>query len=54
MMLFIHEMGHILIAKYFKLNVSDITVFPFGFFATIYHLETISSIKLIIIMIFIL
>ena len=50
MMLFIHEMGHILIAKYFRLNVSDITVFPFGFFATIYHLETISSIKLIIIM----
>lgn len=50
MMLFIHEMGHVLIAKYFKLNISDITIFPFGFYASIYHLETTSSFKLIIIM----
>ena len=49
-MLFIHEMGHVLIAKYFKYEVSDITIFPFGFYASILHLDYANIFELLMIM----
>ena len=49
-MLFIHEMGHVLIAKYYKYEVSDITIFPFGFYASILHLDYANIFELLMIM----
>ena len=50
-MLFIHEMGHIMIAKYYKYEVSEITIFPFGFYARISHLDYASKYELFMIMV---
>lgn len=39
LMLFIHEMAHVLMAKYFHYDVSEIIITPFGFVAQIHHLD---------------
>lgn len=48
--LFIHEMGHILMARFFRYEVSDIYLYPFGFSARIHHLNHGTSFEIIVIM----
>lgn len=50
LMLFIHEMGHIIVAKYYKYEVSEITIFPFGFYSRISNLDYASSFELFMMM----
>lgn len=51
LLMFIHEMGHIAVAKLFKHKVHKIIVYPFGFSATIEHFNYIQSKELFLIII---
>ena len=49
-MLFIHEMGHIIIAKCYNYKISEISIFPFGFYARILNLDYGRSLEVFMIL----
>lgn len=49
--MFIHEMGHVLIAKLLGHKVKDIHIYPFGFSATIQHLNHMNPNDVVLILI---
>lgn len=49
--LLIHELGHLGAALYFNYKISDMYIYPFGFSATIHHLNHAFPYEIIIIMI---
>ena len=51
LLMFIHEMGHVAIAKLLNHKVKDIYVYPFGFSATIQHLNHMNPIDIVLILI---
>ena len=51
LLMFIHEMGHVVIAKLLNHKVKDIHVYPFGFSATIQHLNHMNPIDVVLILI---
>lgn len=49
--MFIHEMGHIYVAKFLGHKVREISVYPFGFSATIEHFNHIKPLEIFFILI---
>lgn len=51
LLMLIHELGHVFVARLFGHKVEKISIYPFGFSATIPHLNHLNSLEIIFILV---